>query len=623
MINIKKDKDLLKLIFISTFIIGFFAHGYFFVNHALSHDNLWAFDAHREVAMKLENGRFAQILNFMFRGYYAVPWLVGILSLIYIAISIYLVVKLFNIKSKVLIICIPMVLVVNTVVTTNIATFYHEIDAYMLAFLLAVLGVYVMQKHKFGFLLSIVLFILSMGLYQAYVQVAIACSVILCILETLDNIEIKTIIMNGIKRVLTLIASFFSYNFTYNFVLSYSGYDSASRMNKLGGLSNYVSSNIFDDVYQGIMEMYNFFLNPVSHELFAENIIKYANILFFILAASCLIWLVVKNKLNWLSICMLVVLVVAFMFGSNVMRHMSIESGGYRYYWLLKFSNIFAYILGFIVIERSLNYKVKFKLKEFNLNFVKIVVIVLVTNITMQNIVYSNQVYYKKVLNYDSVLETMSRIVDDLEDLEGYKIGETEVLFTHAMLNSSLYSSRNMMPYLANNWYLVNGVISFGISYVEYFQNVLMYPMQLHELTTSGSIQERIEAYPELIDMPTYPNKGSIQMVDGVVLVKISQTGFETYNSFEIGYEVDSNIINFELLYPSTHSNNQYNIAWYIFKDDERVDVVWYEYDNYLTVDTSQYGEGNYYVQAYIKNSEGNTVTSAMYSDNVIIQGSD
>ena len=83
-----------------TFIIGLAAHAYMYFQDSFSHDGLNEFNGNLFNKWKIQLGRFVvPLYRLLTRGGLALPWIIGILSLLWIALSVFLTVKMFNIKK--------------------------------------------------------------------------------------------------------------------------------------------------------------------------------------------------------------------------------------------------------------------------------------------------------------------------------------------------------------------------------------------------------------------------------------------------------------------------------------------------------------------------------------------
>ena len=58
--------------------------------------------------------------------------------------------------------------------------------------------------------------------------------------------------------------------------------------------------------------------------------------------------------------------------------------------------------------------------------------------ISWSNLIFANQLYLKKALQEEAALSLMTRVVDDIEDFEGYIPGQTPVAFVGCFVIATL-----------------------------------------------------------------------------------------------------------------------------------------------------------------------------------------
>ena len=131
--------------------------------------------------------------------------------------------------------------------------------------------------------------------------------------------------------------------------------------------------------------------------------------------------------------------------------------------------------------------------------------------------IYANQIYLKKDLEYDTTLSVMTRVVDRIEQVEGYIPGETPVKFLGDIQRSQLAMTRPAFAHLDSlTGTEENYAITYGDTFWMYLEDVMGYPIKRFR-ETKNEEQERVTD-----DMPCFPDKDSVQMVDGVVFVKLA-----------------------------------------------------------------------------------------------------
>lgn len=124
--------------FITTWIVGLLAHAYRFFNFLPIWDSIYNFTG---VGSTYTLGRwflgYAGLITSMFD----LPWVNGAFSLFYISIVVILLTEMFEIKNKGMIVLCAAIFVSFPTVVSSFAYMYTA-DAYLLAFLLATLAVY-------------------------------------------------------------------------------------------------------------------------------------------------------------------------------------------------------------------------------------------------------------------------------------------------------------------------------------------------------------------------------------------------------------------------------------------------------------------------------------------------
>lgn len=175
-----------KYAFISSIIIGLLIHLYKFTNYLPNHDSLFSMYSDQNI---VGSGRWALSVACGISSFYDLPWIIGILSLVFIGLTVICIVELFKINNIVLIIMISGLLV-SAPATTETFFFLFTADGYMLAMLLAAVAVYcskIGERRNTRIMVSIVCICVSCGIYQAYVSFALILSLVHLIYELLKN----------------------------------------------------------------------------------------------------------------------------------------------------------------------------------------------------------------------------------------------------------------------------------------------------------------------------------------------------------------------------------------------------------------------------------------------------
>ena len=129
------------------------------------------------------------------------------------------------------------------------------------------------------------------------------------------------------------------------------------------------------------------------------------------------------------------------------------------------------------------------------------------------NAVYSNQIYYKLHLQQEASQSMITKILYEIEHLEGYEYGTTPVAFVGRFTGSDYFASPEYF-----NEVIVYGTAQTPFTYPNTVKSYLKYYLNNKMNVIDVNSEDEI-----IKQMPCYPERGSIALIDGVVVVKISE----------------------------------------------------------------------------------------------------
>jgi len=181
----KIDKNV-KLAFAATFVLGLFVHIYKFTNMLPGHDSVYNY---YESIKPIITGRWFLKIACSFSSYFNLPWINGLLALIYIAITVAIVIDIFKIKNPILAILVGGILVSYQGMPE---TFLYDFltDSYMLSMLLATIAVRLSlfdEEGVFRKIVASVFLCLSCAIYQSFVSFAMVLTLCYFANELLEN----------------------------------------------------------------------------------------------------------------------------------------------------------------------------------------------------------------------------------------------------------------------------------------------------------------------------------------------------------------------------------------------------------------------------------------------------
>lgn len=501
-ISEKRDKFIFCIIV--TFIIGLTAHAYQFFHSSFSHDSLNAIYANMtEIKWKISLGRFVVPLIMQIRGHVALPWLVGLMALFLIAMSLYLILETMQIDSKPVIILISIFMVTNRTVYAMVATYIYEFDYDMLALFFASFTAYILiTKDKIcWYIVAVLSCVLSLGLYQSYIEVAFAIVIIASLKNTLEGSKSYEVLKRGIKAIISFVLSIVIYYFIYKFSCKMLNVKMESRTDILSeertsiliGFKPMIKMLGYNVLHPGTI--YNFPILGVIDSL----LVAVGGIL-------CLIMVIRLGRQKVGEIIISLLLLVALPISLNLIY---LVSNG-LVHDLMTYQFNFLYIFSIVMIY-MFN-------RERGVKVLNVIAIALCAIIGFNNIIVSNTIYLKKDMEKTASVSLITRVIDDLEERDDYSVGKTPIFFVGVPEELNIREGFDILPELpigseySSSFY--KGASSDVYNpYEKFFIYYLNYPVNYSDKDFSENV--------EVENMPTYPEKGYIQNIDGVLVVKM------------------------------------------------------------------------------------------------------
>ena len=508
-LNGRLDLKKLKWIALCVFCFGLVAHGYCYFNANFSHDILW--DLYEESPNSMVGmGRYLRPVYRLLRGNFTLPAFNGFLQLVFLSLSAYLLTELLGIRKKSLILLTCGVLITNSTVSLMNASFLHDADAYGFALLMAMLGVWTAVNQKRGILISIGFFFVSLGIYQAYINSAIYLFLMLALLELLRGEPVKKVYGKAVCRMLAIAAAMVLYYIGHLLVLKITGIPENGSYNTVTGVVSGGVGDILSRFYHLLYGEAVWFFFPSSYR---RPLVVAVNLLLLALAGFCLIRLGRQAKLkkgSWLG---LLGVLAAIPFGMNAVTLLSDVCHS-----ITIFSFFLSYLLVFALVERYLQLPSERRKKLA----AGAAVFCLAGLMLFDNCLYSNTAYLKKQLEADATLSVFTRVLERMELTEGYVTRETPVAIIGSLSDSPLSKDREGFP--------MNGLgitANYSTTYLSNHQKYIGYYLGYPAVFADPLLQWNMEHDQRVLDMPLFPEKGSIQMVDGTMVVKFSQPYME------------------------------------------------------------------------------------------------
>lgn len=489
-----------KITFISTMIIGLLTHIYKFTNILPNHDTIWNIYSDQNMIV---SGRWFLSIACGFSSYLDLPWVNGLLSLIYIALTAVIIVDLFKISKPVPCILIGGLLVTFPAVTT---TFFFEFtaDGYMLAMLMSALAIYLLSLEKRKILfsaISIVLLCLSCGIYQAYIPFALMLVICNFIIKLIDNeLSNKEYFIYIVKHILVFLVSLALYYVVWKLLMIVQGVAPTNYqgINNLGE-EMYITKGGFVEI---IVEFIDFFTKESVTDLYT-----WLNIILLIFLVVVVVITIIKKAIIKRKV-QLLLLVLSFIIIPFSIYCWKLVSFKVEYYTIMLQSIAMVYILFLILSEKYINLKFK--------NCVAVLLSIIIINFSiMANKAYVIMDFNDKA-NYALGVKIATRVEQEMTSKD-MKVAIVGGLLSHEH-DVSKIEEMNLFCYNDSDLY---GGIMYKVDirtekYLEGFVGVN------YNWVSDRALKDIVKD-EEVKNMPVWPLDGSVKAMGDTVVVKLSE----------------------------------------------------------------------------------------------------
>lgn len=400
-----------KIVVVTTFLFGLIAHMYKFTNHLPNWDSLMEY--YYPTHNMIHQGRHFQCIPAALRGFVDLSWLVGFLCLIYISLAGILIIEIMEMRQKLCIAIVSALIVVSPTIISCFGYMYMA-DAFAFAYFMAVLGVFLTLKYKYGWIPGAVCLGLSMGSYQAYLPVAVCLILLWIVGQTLKREKLTKDFWMQVVRFLL---------FGGSAAVFYKV--SLSVMEKLEGIEvvNHqgLGSMRVPSFSQAVQAAVNSYVDGVYYftgSLSDLSVYGVLNIVAIVCLFLMLVWLVWKRQVYkrvW-NILVCIGCLVAYPCGAHLIYFLTDEV---EYHSLMQFGMVLLYVLLFWLYEQ-MAYHTERETKEKTgllLYWGSIITSVL---LTLDLIISANAGYYAQMQSYEQTYSLVGRVVDRMEQLPDY-----------------------------------------------------------------------------------------------------------------------------------------------------------------------------------------------------------
>ena len=417
----KKIKTSDKYAFVSTFVFGLIAHFYRMTNWLPNWDSL-VFRADTQHMESL--GRWFLPYASLISTEYELPWLNGLLALLYLSVAAVFVSRIFDMENKVAVCLLGGITAAFPTVTSTFTNCYVA-DAYALSFLFACIAAYLLaKKSRIEAIFAAVLITLSMGIYQAYVTVTVSLLLCFLIINLLSGKkDAASAVKSGAKYFLCGAAAFLMYYIVQKTVTAVMHIE-ASDYQEFSQTLLFREIDILSAIPASLYLFIHFFADFSK----GFNLYSAVNVLVFLFLAAGYLTVMIKNLRGAGKIILTVVLILCIPFGCTALYFANINID---YHCLMKMGFFIVYVYLILLFEKFDFVKLD-TVKKWGITALCGLLIFL-------NIRTANVTYHKLQISFEKSYGILIRIADRMESLDGFENAE-KILVVGELENSKAYS---------------------------------------------------------------------------------------------------------------------------------------------------------------------------------------
>ena len=498
----------LRTAFLGALITGVITHLYIFTNLLLNHDSVWRLFYDND---NLGLGRWALKAASAFSTNFQLPVVIGVISILMLALTAGITVEFLNISDK------PTAILTAAFIVTMpsvacIFSYMFTADAYFIALFLTAMAAYITKKYRFGWLPGIVICAVACGIYQAFICYAIGLLLIDCILRLFTDEPIQNIVKSGIKYIFVIIGSLLLYYGILKVLLavksvellSYQGFSSISLLNLKGFLAQ-------------IPLAYKNFLKYFIKSAYSTKLYQIAQIFFLALGCIAALLLIVYNKL-YKDTGRIALLFLGALLLPLALNFITILAADAQVHALMIYSfvlmDVFILRLTEIAVHRILEDK-----KDYG-GALYLGTVFLAGLLVWNNFCISNIAYLRLQVSYENSYALANRIVARIEVLEDYSpdipvavMGET---------SGKLYGGTVRNFSQINSLTGIDGKLLYSTEPHIRTRTFIEHYIGLHMPRPNNEQKQLLTDSETIAMMPSYPAEGSITFYEGVIVVKLS-----------------------------------------------------------------------------------------------------
>ena len=502
-----KVKRTWRLAFFSAVMIGLLVHLPAMLSDVPNHDGLASMYFDQNM---ITSGRWFLMVACGFSSFYTIPWLIGLLGILFLGFSSAALTELLEMDRDWAIVLCSGLLVTFPALASTFA-YVFTLDGYMLALFLAVLAVLITKKYRLGFLGGAVCLAFSLGTYQAYLSFAMVLSLFAVLMLFAGGESLRNKVVGTLRFSLMGLLGGVLYYVILQVLLRIQGKELASYQGINGIASKTAGEGL--GFLQSIKRAYTDFLAfSFRGNVLFQNVISLTAIVLLVLTAAVLAMFLVYKRKWWKNPLFFAIIIIAAAIVpvvTNIILFVSPEVTYHllmRYQWVLYLIGLTAFVSGNGRLVKHGGWPEWLGLAAaFTLIF---------SYAVADNIGYSNlQKRYEKTYAY------CVRLLDRIEQTEGYYQGIPIAMIgvvsddEYPVTDITLPVTKGMIGLSSEG---SDSLLYTSVNYQEFMKHYLGATLNI----LPAEAMAQMYYLEEYIEMDSFPGKDSIRIIDGIMYIK-------------------------------------------------------------------------------------------------------
>lgn len=503
---------------LSGILIGLLTHFPVLINRFPNSDSMANFYFDQNM---ITSGRWFLTVACGISSYYDLGWLIGVLSIVYIAVAAVFVCEFFEIRSLVNRGLIAALLVTFPAICATFSYMY-TMDGYMIGLILAVLAAYVTKRYRYGFVPGAFCLAFCLGIYQAYLAVTILLCIFYLIIKCLENKKIAELWSAGWRFLVMGISGGALYMGILKILLAIQGkeLDSYQGIDEMGSFS---AAELPGLVAAAVKDFGAFALK--GNILINNGFSLVAVVLLVVVAICAALFCFAKigGKRRYINLLFILVFAAMLPVATNVVMIVSAEA----YYHLLMRLQWVMYPVFAVVLTDAASGYVKSIEKDFlktkaGRRYAKgilagsIVTFLSAAGLSYCFLLMDNIAYFNMNERYEKTYAYCLRLLDRMEETPGYEPGMPVAMI--GVVNEENYPNTDITTEVTDRISGTGGSILIykGEQYAAFMKHYMNVTFE----TIEGDALIEIYQSEEYRQMDSFPAANSMQVVDGILYVK-------------------------------------------------------------------------------------------------------